>query len=331
MSSSTSNSKLMRLTVQAPGKAALLFVLSLLLGTEISLRFAEEHLSTDVRHIRSAVITAEQLSVPQEQTEPKRILFLGNSSIRRGVDQKTLERRLEEDFGIHAKCWFFYPDGGNSTAWRWGWRKYFMEPQCNPDLILICGGNSHFDDGLIDVKAAASYFVSWGDSWDFSSNLRSSEEWLEFWLAKISVAYASRGRVQRRLMDWIIPKNRDALEEMVDVSSRQTGDITSANNRSRSSSETLAALLKDVSEKGVPVAVVAVPNLDSYEVSSTQMRVIESSGSAFWDFRDLEGIEKKHFFDRAHLDSGGAQILTIALAEQIGHLLNGQRRSENRR
>jgi hypothetical protein len=297
----------------------LLCLAALLLGSEAALRMTERKLSIDVDHIRSAselakVIESESKSLP---SAVRQVLFIGNSSIRKGLDPQILVPEFKSKYGLDIKPYFFYPDGGNIGAWRWAWRKYFMARDFQPDWVVICGGDSHFDDGLTEPRTAAAYFVSHHDALTFASTeLAGMAHRLEFFAAKASLSYASRKRVQRRIMDSLMPYNREVLFNMVTVADAAAQKGESAHQRV-GTSVGLTALLKDIQHQGPKTAVLFVPNLAPYDISASREALISQFGAILCDLRHIQGIDASRFFDNAHLDEKGAQIFTRALCEKL--------------
>jgi hypothetical protein len=297
----------------------LLCLAALLLISEAALRLTERKLSIDVDHIRSASEIAEVIEKDSKTLTSKvhQVLFVGNSSIRKGLDPQILVNEFKSRYGLEVKPYFFYPDGGNIGAWRWAWRKYFMSRDVQPDWVVLCGGESHFDDGLTEPRTAAAYFVSHRDALTFASTeLSGMEQRLEFFAAKASLSYASRKRVQRRIMDSLMPYNREVLFDMVTVAGALVQKQESAPHR-LGTSVGLDALLKDIRQQGPQTAVLFVPNLDSYEIPATRETVISQSGAILCDLRHLHGIDATRFFDNAHLDAKGAQIFTRELCARL--------------
>ncbi len=323
MNSSISSSSPPAAGVFAGGEWKVLLSLALLLmGTEFVLHLTERRLSIDVDHIRSAPQLAETISKDSNHLKDTlKILFIGNSSIRRGIDSQMLEEEFQTRYGLRIRSYFFYPDGGNIVAWRWAWRRYFSAADCRPDLVVVCGGASHFDDGKLDPRTLATYFVSNGDIWNCAWNeLSGAEERLEFFAAKASLSYASRKRVQRRVMDVLMPHNREVLLDMVSLADKSASGKKITNSQTQAS-ESLRELLKEICAKGLKAVIVAMPNLINYEVPESRKRTILETGAAFVDLRRVQGINDSHFYDKAHLDQAGAVIFTRALSTALHHAL----------
>lgn len=321
MNSSTSSSENPRKSLWSSSEWKVLLILALvLLGTEVTLRFVEQRLSIDVAHIRSAPQLAASISGKSE-TAPQalKILFIGNSSIREGIVPELLVSEFKTRYGRDVRPYFFYPDGGSIMSWRWAWRRYFNDPACRPDLVVICGGTSHFDDGNTEPRIAGSYFVSSKDALAFASTeLPNTESRLEFMMAKASISYASRRRVQRRVMDILMPYNRTVLFEVSTLAEKKAAK---SKIDSPPTSKRLRSLLEDIRARHLQAVVVTVPNLNLYDVPEDRVRTIAEAGAFFADLRAVEGITAAHFFDKAHLDEKGAEIFTRALCSSLNQAL----------
>lgn len=293
-------------------------LLLMMLTSEGILRFVETRLSKDVQHIREAPEVARRIGAKRETSECSDILFLGNSSIRAGVLPEMLSRELSDSGAGKVRTHFFYPDSGNVSAWYWGWRRYFAG-RCHPDLVILCGGRSHFDDVPRSAESAAN-FVSWRDVTAYvMSNGLPLEDQLAFLAAKVSRSYGSRARFQRRFMDMVLPYNRDVLFDMVQVAkNKERPDAGIVRGRR---SQTLSLLLNDLHRAGLPVLVVALPHAEGSVFDEERKRVIDEAHARWADLRELPGILPEHYYDKAHLNEQGAQVLTRALATEIGNIL----------
>lgn len=287
------------------------------LAAELGIRLIERHLSIDIAHIRDAPRVATEIAKANGR---QKVLVIGNSSARAGIDPKVLRDRLSSGGMGDADIQFFYPDGGNIGDWRWGWRRYFAPPLKQPDLVLICGSKSHFDDASVNAINAANYFVAKGDVATYVwSELRTLEERLSFVVASVSVSYANRQRTQRRFLDLFLPYNRQVLGEVADNAARKA--VAEGRVRQGDGSTRLSALLQDLRLAHTRVAVVAMPASSPYAVPASRVAVVAAAGAQWIDLRAVPGIVSGDFYDGAHLNHEGAVKLTAALAEALAKAL----------
>lgn len=283
---------------------------------ELGVRVFETRLSLDIAHIRDADNVAARFAPESDGYD---VLILGNSSARSGIDAALLTKKLERG-GLHdVHIHFFHPDGGNVGNWRWAWRRYFSPPRRQPDLVLICGSRSHFDDARLDPVSSASLFVGLDDALPFlSEETRLTEERLDFLMAKLSLSFAGRHRVQRRFLDYIMPYNRLVLSQMADHASRKAASESLGIDTL--SSFRLAELLADLQAAKTIAAVVALPSIKPYEVPASRISIVQEKGAFWLDLRTPAAIQRDDFYDGAHVNQAGAQKLTSALAEALGEL-----------
>ena len=315
MSSSTSSSSTTALEA-SPARnewKVLLALIVAFLVAELGIRVLERRLSVDIAHIRDAPLVADQIAKPDGAYN---VLVIGNSSARAGIEPEVLKQQLEAAGHRDARISFFYPDGGNIGDWRWAWRRYFAPPLKQPDLVMVCGSRSHFDDGEIQAIKAANYFVAASDSAAFlKTELHSLESRLEFIATKLSVSYANRMRTQRRFLDLIMPYNRKVLGEIAENAERKA--TVEGKARRGDSSTRLAALLDDLRAAHTPTAVVVLPASVPYEVPDSRIDIVKNAGAQWIDLRSVSGIQRSDFYDGAHVNHEGAVKLTTALAAAL--------------
>jgi hypothetical protein len=142
-----------------------------------------------------------------------------------------------------------------------------------------------------------------------------TEERLQFVMAKMSVAFASRNRVQRRFFDLIMPHNREVLSQIAqDASLKAKHELTSGTSEG---STRLGAFLEELRAVHVEVAVVAMPSADAYGVPAMRVELVQAAGARWIDLRAVSGISRNDYYDSAHLDHDGAVKLTSALSDAL--------------
>lgn len=291
-------------------------VLVFLLCTEIFLRVYEPKLSVDVAHIRGTTKTAERIAEGQLEGRTQ-VLFIGNSLTRAGVNSELLHSHYNRMGMKGVDFHYFYPDGGNVGAWKMAWSRYFEERGTKPDLVILCGGRSHFRDIQIDPVIAGAYYLSWSQ---LPSVLRKEyprfDDKLRLVASKVSVGFANRWRVQRRVRDMILPHNRAVLWDM--ATPEEGGEAATP---SPETSRFLEELLSSIRDNEIKTAVVSMPSFRDYQVPEKRQRLVESYGAFFIDLKSPVGIELRHYYDQAHLDEEGAEIFTRALFDRLDPIL----------
>src|SRR5258708_15104873 len=101
------------------------------LAIEGALRVALPHISIDFSHIETIPSVGRSFG----DHSRARVLFLGNSTTRRGVDLNVVKRTWA-DMGIHATTRSVYPDDTTMVDWYYLFQHYFPADHA-PDLVVI--------------------------------------------------------------------------------------------------------------------------------------------------------------------------------------------------
>jgi len=279
-------------------------VLLVLVCIELVMRAAETKLSIDIAHIRSGDEISERVGA-----SPRSVLLLGNSLTRDGVDVAQLKESLGEGTSVDA----FYPDGSSVNEWAYAFRKYFSEPGNAPDFLIIGAGRSHLFDSDLPADRFGAYFCSNQDVPKyFDRHVDSLDDAAEFLLARSSVAYTNRRRIQPRLFTYVIPHYQKVLPEL-QAKPREVGKLS----EEKLEHLNLAELLEAAKGAGTRVAVVAIPMPAPYPLPDATAKVIADGRAVLVDARDLDGIEPSNFPDNYHLDAAGAKLLTAHLIAKL--------------
>lgn len=156
---------------RTPGRSSewlvVLTVLGMFVLLELGFRFAGQKLSKDIAHLRSfPEIAAELAEMPA--SNGTRVLFLGNSLTRYGVDPNTFRDVLQQKYGQVVQGIKLNPDNTALADWFYAYRTYFSRRGIKPDVLIIGfeGGHlrdaaSHHPDRLAHVTALCRIVPSW--------------------------------------------------------------------------------------------------------------------------------------------------------------------------
>lgn len=280
-------------------------LLAALLGLEVTTRVFEGRLSKDVNHLRSLPAQAARLrSAPADHYK---VLILGNSLAREGLDQEELKRGLEAAVGRPVMLAAMHPDGSRVEEWRYGFRRYFDAAGSQPDLLLLCTGRAHLLDGLRDLDTVAAFHVSWRDLPDLVREQQLGVDALcQAAAARVSRLFAHRRRVQPLLFYHGMPRYEPTVN-LIQASSQKAARAGGANESVR----TLTALLQTCRAAGTRVAVLTVPLPAPYDLPDTVKAVLQVEGVPCFD--SPPSLPSERFPDGYHLDREGAAIWTRAL------------------
>lgn len=297
---------------------AVIALLIALLGLEAAARVFEARLSKDVAHLRSLPMEAARLrDAPAARLK---VLILGNSLAREGLDREQLRLGLEAKLGRPVVLAAMHPDGSRIEEWHYGYRRYFDQVGARPDLVLLCTGRAHLLDGLRDLDAVAAFHVSWRDLPDFVREQNLGVEAIcQVAAARVSCLFAHRRRVQPLLFYHWMPRYEPTVNLIQSVGQ-------GAARRSAAPAETARAflgMLQTCRAAGTRVALLPVPLPEAYELPAAVAEAAQAGGATV--VGPPPRLPAERFPDGYHLDAEGARMWTSALLErrEWGDLLAG--------
>lgn len=282
-------------------------VIACLVAVEVGVRAGREQLSLDLAHIGSLDRTAARLS----DGRPPRVLFLGNSLTRRGIDAELAREAFGESVG------FAYPDDTRISEWEYLFRRYVVRPGRRLDLVVIGFATNHLaDDPPAEPRRLARYYTDWSDAPDvFGRDATDLDARVEFLLARHWVAFGEAERVRQRVLAALVPSYRESAQRM----NRETGgdDRALATAPAAREYRRLARLVQDIRSCGAEAVVVAMPVPGGYELQDGLVAAVERSGATFIDARDVGHFRDDDFPDGYHMGPDAARVFTRRLLELL--------------
>jgi len=292
-------------------------VLLVLAGSELFVRLRESALSLDVQHIRRIPSIAEDMM----RGGGRRVLFLGNSMTRNGVDAGIVEQELRAR-GLNAPLRIerVYPDATGLAEWYYAFNHYFVAPGRLPDVLVIgFAANDLSDTRPPQPFRLAHYYTGARDVPEvFTHDVRDFEGRAEFLLSGLSASFANRTRMRERALDILIPHYRESAQEInrAQQTMKKKGGVPVALTYRR-----LERLSQLAASRGVHVIFVAMPQRESYELDPQLQPAIERAGMTFIDARAPSGLVSEAFLDEMHLSTDGAAVYSHHLAHQLAPTL----------
>ena len=287
-------------------------MLGLLALSEGAMRLMESKLSMDVAHLKQIPQIAKNLSVhPADQT---RILFIGNSLTRYGVDVETFQEEIHQYYDEPVNIAKVVPDNSKVADWSYAYRNFFHAARQPPKLLVIGFGNQHLEDAPSShPERLAQYYCTLNDlnelcRWD----LPDIESRLEYAVASSSVLYANRDRVQRWGLDRLIPEYRGGVQTLNDLL-----QAASPQKPSHATFQRLRMFIQEAQQDGVRVVLMALPIGIEYEFNPELLHLTHEMQVPIVDCRYVPGLTRSHLFDGLHLDPDGARLITRHLAHEL--------------
>ncbi len=287
-------------------------VLLVLAGCEVVMRSREQSLSVDLKHIREIPAISQELV----EGDGTKVLFLGNSLTRNGVDTAVLKKELLGKGVGPVRIERVFPDATNIKDWRYVFKHDFVDTGRLPDFLIICFATAHLqDDQYLQINQLARYFSSPRDIPQiFSEDVRDFDSQVEFILSALSASFTNRTRVRTRVLDALIPHYRESAQHIND-SLKAAAD--KRRDHAQPTYQRLEQLMALARANGVRIVFVAMPQEKPYTLDPRLKKTVEDAGMTLVDCRAVEGLDQKSYLDEAHLNSAGANIFSRFLADQL--------------
>ncbi len=285
-------------------------VLLVLAGSEVLLRFSEPSLSLDVKHIQQIPAISQSLVAGKGE----RVLFLGNSQVREGIDPNVIEQELKARGVAPVHIERVFPDSTSLPDWDRAFKHYFISKARLPEVLVLCFSDIALqDNNAVDPTRLGHYYSSPGEIPEIlDQELREFDSRAEFVLASLSFSFANRTRVRTRALDLIVPGYRDSAQRINRDMKRSHSGTVAQNSYNR-----LSRFLELAKEQGVRVILVAMPQPITYSLDPQIKLTVERAGMNFLDCRNVDGINPASFADEMHLASGGAAVYSRFLGREL--------------
>jgi hypothetical protein len=289
-------------------------VLLALAVCELGVRVFERRLSVDEK----ASVVSQQLA----EGEGLRVLVLGNSLVRDGVNERLLEEEMRRQGVAPLRVERAYLMNTVINDWYYAFKHHFVDTGRLPDALVLCFAHHHLQDYAIQPATVARYYSGVRDLPQiFNEEVRDFDGRVEFLLYGWSASFAHRTNVQRRLLDLLIPHYREHAQRINDslnnaraASEQQRVDYQPTYLR-------LERLLKMAQDHNVSVILVAMPWQKPYTLDPRLEAISKAAGINLIDSRHVTQLGRENFNDEMHMNEAGAAIysrfLAGVLAEQF--------------
>ena len=281
------------------------------LAIEGALRVALPHISVDFYHIAAIPSIARSFS----DHSRSRVLFLGNSLTRRGVDLNVVEHTCAE-MGIHATTRSVYPDDTTMVDWYYLFQHYFPANYA-PDLVVIGFVRSQLSDQTtVHANRIAAHFGGFRIANEvLTTDLTNFGDRVDFLLSTEIRMFSERDRLRETVLRALVPRYSDTAQSLntAALKAKETGEVHLTYGR-------LTRFIRMCRERGTLPLFVAMPLPAPYHIDKDLVPTIMSQGGLFWDFRDTHGLTNKDFLDPLHLAPSGAIVYTKRLAPALASL-----------
>lgn len=305
------------------GFKAVALACALLFVVEAGMRRLEPYLSVDVSHIQKIPEIVGRLS----QAPGEHMLFIGNSTTRRGVNVGVLEPVLAAQ-GIPVNTFSFgkvHPDASDIIDWLYVYQHNFVTPAAQPDVMVIGFNRDSLQDVAPNpqqIRRVARHHTSLQDiPAVFGQDFTTLSQRSDYLLSKIFVSFAHRERVRVRLLAMILPFYKQTERSVNDA--QQPSEVLPA-DLSQVRYTRLKRFLDNINTAEVQVIFAAMPLRDPYQLDPELRGILKRQGAELIDMRSIPGITPELFRDSLHLIPEGAVIYSRALAKKLAPLLKAE-------
>lgn len=287
-------------------------VLAVVLCCEVAVRSFSERLSIDIGHIHQIPTIVQRL----RNAAPVRVLFLGNSLTRDGVDNQIIKQGAQPSADVSLSIEGIYPDDTTICDWYYIYQTYLSKPQVVPEHVVLGFVLKQLEDGApLHMGRLGGYFAKWsGIKEAFEKDIPGVGDRIHFTLSTVSSLFANQERIRERLLDLLVPQYRSSaqvLNRTVRQLSEQQGPKTA------SSYDRLRRFIRMVHHSGSKLIFVAMPLPNPYPIAAALEAVIREEGATLVDMRTAAALPLDAFPDRYHLSDKGAKLYSTALASTL--------------
>jgi hypothetical protein len=285
-------------------------VLLVLAGAEVGMRLSEQFLSRDVKHIREIPAISQNLA----DGKGRRILFIGNSLVRAGINPGVIEEELEARGVSPVHIERVFPDSTSLPDWYRVFKHYFVGPSQLPEVLVLCFSDIALQDNSgVDPARLGHYYSSPGELPEImDQDVHDFDSRAELVLSSLSYSFADRMRVRTRALDALVPEYHDSAQRINRDMKRESSAKLGLKTYQR-----LSRFLTVAKGEGVHVIVVAMPLPLVYSLDPQIKSVVENAGMSFLDCRMASGISAASFADEMHLATTGASVYSHFLGREL--------------
>lgn len=306
---------------------AIALALALLLAVEAGMRWLEPHLSVDVSHIQEIPQIVDRLA----RAQGEHLLFLGNSTTRRGVDMDVLEPALAEQ-GVAAddlSVGLVHPDASDILDWLYVYQHNFGAFTAQPDVMVVSFATDNLQDvspNPQQIRRVARHHTSVQDIPKvFSQDFTTLSQRGDYLFSKVFASFAHRERVRVRLLAMMIPYYKQTEQGLNET---QLVSQTLPTKTPQIRYTRLERFLSEVDTAAVRVIFVAMPLRDPYQLDPELRGILERQGAELINLQSVPGITPDAFLDGLHLTPEGAVVYSRALAQKLAPFLKLELYSE---
>ena len=305
--------------MDSKGKKVILFVFGVLFVLEITLRMMEPYISLDLKHYRDIPSIINNVA----KAHNTKILFMGNSLTRRGIDRNELKAAFP-----NATIGLVYPDDTFATDWYWIYKNQVEHRIPNLDYLFILFAPANLYDWRHKRTTVLIRMARFAHTTQLKTIITREHldfnQSLQLVLAHFLDLFALKERIQRRILN-IIPNYSKTIRKINELHKAQLNRHMSNNKKHRM--KDIIELIRSATSHKTTVIMIAAPLVHKYKVPTRLVKFIKRTPHAFLvDANRMDNIDASDFrADQYHLNDKGAHKLTRFVLDEFFKLQTGKK------
>ncbi|MEZ5940691.1 MAG: hypothetical protein R3C18_04820 [Planctomycetaceae bacterium] len=285
----------------------------LLLACEIGLRIGADSLSKDVAHLHHFADASQKLATASPGPNVQKVLFLGNSTTRFGVDGDEFVSVLHKRTDVPVVWEKVNPDNTALAEWYYLYKNFFHSSEVRPDVVVLGFEAMHLRDSPSDHPSRLAQFYCNSNDWPELTrfDLPSFESRMSFLASENSALWAHRDRVERRVLDSVIPQYRQTAQ-LMNYSQKMPASTTTHPTYAR-----LESLLQLIRQDNVRIVLAAMPLAEEYRIDEGLTDIARRYKVPIVDCQHIEGITPDMFPDGVHMTATASKLYSSHLANTL--------------
>ena len=278
------------------------------------MRDLESRLSLDIVHLQEFDKTVARLE-SQRDENTRRILVVGNSLVREGIQAETLGNAAMKQLAGPVVVERIHPDNTAFAEWYYAIDRFGLSShRAKLDAIVIVFQGPHLrDEGSRHIHELGRYYCGPNQLADLATfDLLSLEQWLQYGFNSLSSSLSNHERVERRALDGLIPNYRSGIQEL---NRRSQGEMH--RTQKAASYRRLSGLMHKLQSRKMTVVLAEIPIENPSSIDPELEQLASENNILLVKASQFAPFAKEDFSDGLHMNAIAAQRYSQELGKTI--------------
>ncbi len=292
-------------------------VLGLVLGTilvsELAMRSVESRLSRDIEHLQQFKKIVARLD-SQKSQNTHTVLVVGNSLVREGIQPETFRKTTVDQIRTPVAIERLHPDSTAFAEWYYAIDRFVLAEHLSPNAIVLVFQGGHLRDAPTHhVNELGRYYCGPEQLPDLARfDLRTLEPWLQFYVCSVSSSLTNHERVERRVLNSLVPNYRDGIQELNRRSQRQIAKADEVVSYHR-----LSKLIQMLQSRQIAIVLVEIPIQNPTPIDPELAQLAIEKDILLVKSSQVATLTRDDFTDGLHMNASAAERYSQELAIAI--------------